>query len=124
MEEKENAESIARVVWEANRQLQIADGEDWPDEPWDAAPDERKALCIGTVNMVCAGGVRSPAVTHEFWAAGMILDGWRWSHEKRPEQRTHPSLIPWKELSPRAQLGQRLLVLIASEMMQAEADVL
>lgn len=121
---EENAESIARVVWEANRQLQIADEEDWADEPWDAAPEWRRQLCIGAVSLVCDGGVTDPAITHNFWLSGMYTDGWEWSHEKNPARKQHPSLIPWAELTPRAQLGQRLLVLITLEMMQASTDVL
>lgn len=115
----EAAENIARIVWETNRQLQIADGEDWPDVPWDSAPEERKNLCRGTVELVCDGSITSPQVAHEHWTVGMAIDGWIWSHEKDLQSKHHPSLIPWNELTPRAQLGQRFLVFITTEMMRA-----
>jgi hypothetical protein len=118
------AERVARVAWEANRQLQVADGEDWADEPWDSAPPERRALCIGAVSLVLQGGVTSPGVTHEYWAAGMAMDGWVWGPDKDLVRKQHPSLVPWAELTPRAQLGQRLLVLIAREMAAADQVVL
>lgn len=115
----ENVENIARIAWETNRTLQIADGENWPDEPWDSAPAERRQLCIGAVSLVCEGGVTDPAITHDYWSSGMLLDGWAWSHEKDLKRKKHPSLIPWEELTPRAQLGQRFLVFIATEMTRA-----
>lgn len=118
----ESAESIARVVWEANRQLQIADGEDWPDEPWDAAPEWRKNITTGTVSLVRSGIVANAGQAHEFWKHSMEIMEWEWSHEKNQARKQHPSLIPWEELTPRAQLGQRLLVLITREMMEAEPE--
>jgi hypothetical protein len=121
---KMEAERIARVAWEANRQLQIADGEDWPDEPWDAAPSERKQLCIATVSLVLEGGVTEPGMTHQFWRVGMEADGWVGGAEKDLGRKQHPSLVPWEELTPRAQLGQRLLVNIAREMAAVDQVVL
>jgi hypothetical protein len=118
--ETAECESIARVVWEANRTLQIADGEEWPDVPWDSASDERRGLCLDVVKMVCARVVQDPATAHEMWATGMALDGWVWDHEKDLERKTHPSLVPWNQLTPRGQLGQRFLVFIATEMTRAE----
>jgi hypothetical protein len=122
MRREMKAERIARVVWEANRQLQVADGEEWADEPWDAAPSERKALCAGAVSLVLQGGVTEPGVTHEYWVAGMVADRWEWGPDKDLTRKQHPSLIPWRELTPRAQLGQRLLVLITQEMAAVEED--
>jgi hypothetical protein len=121
MEKEWTAEGIARIAWEANRALQIADDEDWPDEPWDGAPEWRKNITVGTVVLV-RGGYISAEQAHEHWAHSMKLMGWTWSHEKNLERKKHPSLVPWDELTPRAQLGQRLLVLITQQVMLTESN--
>ena len=110
------ARGIARVAWEANRALQAEDGDVYIDEPWDAAPEWRQQLCTATVGAVRAGLVQTAGQAHEFWMTQMVMEGWRWGAEKDPERKRHPSLVPWADLSPRMQLGQRLLFLITQEM--------
>ncbi|MBF5005320.1 NAD-binding protein [Diaphorobacter caeni] len=36
---------------------------------------------------------------HQRWAAHRYLNGWRYGAERDDERRTHPSLLPWFELS-------------------------
>lgn len=119
-----DAEAVARVCWEANRQLQIADGEVYFDEPWDAAPEWRKKITVGTVTLVQSGIITGPGEAHEHWAHSMRLMEWKWGADKDPERRLHPSLVPWEELTPRGQLGQRLLFMITTEIAQADSVVL
>lgn len=117
------AERIARVAWEANRQLQVADADPYPDEPWDAAPEDLKTICMLTVANVCTGEIRHAREAHDDWRIGMVNLGWQWNHEKNPGNKVHPYLIPWREMTPRAQLGMRLLVLITTEIMEVEGYI-
>ncbi len=36
---------------------------------------------------------------HEVWSAGRIADGWRYGEDRNDELKTHPSLVPYSELS-------------------------
>lgn len=37
--------------------------------------------------------------THEVWSQGRLDDGWRWGKELNMDTKTHPSLIPYEDLS-------------------------
>ncbi|MEZ5448568.1 MAG: RyR domain-containing protein [Thiolinea sp.] len=37
--------------------------------------------------------------THEVWARQRIQDGWRYGEARDDEQRLHPGLVPYDELS-------------------------
>ena len=37
--------------------------------------------------------------THEVWARQRMADGWRWGARSDDEQKLHPSLVPYEELS-------------------------
>ncbi len=36
---------------------------------------------------------------HEVWSAGRIADGWKYGAERNDEFKTHPSLVPYNQLS-------------------------
>jgi hypothetical protein len=36
---------------------------------------------------------------HEVWAQGRIREGWRYGEKIDPELKTHPSLVPYGQLS-------------------------
>ncbi len=37
--------------------------------------------------------------THEVWSEGRIKDGWTYGETRNDEQKTHPCLVPYDELS-------------------------
>ncbi len=37
--------------------------------------------------------------THEVWAAGRVADGWVWGEKRDDENRVHPCLVEYDELS-------------------------
>lgn len=37
--------------------------------------------------------------THEVWARGRMSQGWRWGAVRDDENKTHPDLIPYDELT-------------------------
>ena len=37
--------------------------------------------------------------THEVWSAGRISQGWSYGPERNDEEKKHPCLIPYEELS-------------------------
>ncbi len=37
--------------------------------------------------------------THEVWAKGRMAEGWTYGEKKDDDLKTHPSLVPYEELS-------------------------
>ena len=37
--------------------------------------------------------------THEVWAAGKLAEGWRYGEKLDRENKTHPLLVPYKDLA-------------------------
>lgn len=37
--------------------------------------------------------------THEVWSKGRMDEGWRYGNNLNYEEKTHPSLVPYEELS-------------------------
>jgi RyR domain-containing protein len=109
---------IARVCWSTNLALQVVDGEAVPDVPWDAAPDWRRRLCTQAVELVDCGNILTAQEAHERWRGEMLRAGWRPGQHKNPEDRLHPSLVPWQQLSPRQRLGQELFIEITLRMLR------
>jgi hypothetical protein len=111
-------EGVARVCWEANRALQVRDGEIFPDEPWDAAPEWRRNAVMSIVDGIFRGNIKDAEQAHNHWWTWMATRQWECGDMKDPELRVHPSLRPWKDLTPRQQLAQRLNIHICQEVLE------
>jgi hypothetical protein len=118
-----DVEGIARIAWGANLALQVRDGEELPDEPWDAAPRVRRKACMFTVWQIMIGRAATPEQAHDAWTEYLTSRGWEYGEVKDPGERKHPSLRPWNELTARQQLAQRLNVHIVHEIMQSQETV-
>jgi len=61
----------------------------------------RKEQCRGeSVNQFTDDEIEILAkMEHLRWCAEKWLDGWQKGPSKDPDQRTHPNLVPWEELS-------------------------
>ncbi len=91
-------EHIARIAHEVNRgycqSLGAIDVPHWEE----CTPEHRRSMCEG-VEMHLAG-FRSPEAAHEAWMAKKWADGWVWGEEKSDEDKTHPCLVPFRQLPP------------------------
>ncbi len=47
---------------------------------------------------------------HEMWAQKRIADGWTYGNERNDKLKTHPSLVPYEELSDSEKSYDRALV--------------
>ena len=47
---------------------------------------------------------------HEMWAQKRIADGWKYGPERNDHLKTHPSLVPYEELSESEKSYDRALV--------------
>jgi DNA-binding transcriptional MerR regulator len=106
------AEDIARVVHAANRELQIVQGDPVPSPPWDEAPDYQVREAIAGVQEVLRNPELTAEQSHELWCDRMRADGWTHGDVKDVERRTHPTLLPWAELSRDQQLKDRLFIAV------------
>jgi hypothetical protein len=91
-------EDIARVCHEANRALQLAQGDPGiPVAPsWDDFPEGEKAGVTDGVRQALAG--RTPQELHESWCAFKLAGGWSYGPVKDAAAREHPCLVPYDAL--------------------------
>jgi len=105
-------EEVARVVHEANRALQAVDGDECPSPPWASEDPAVRALTVRGVGLVWRYGL-SPEALHDAWCAGKRAQGWTYGEVKSSAARTHPCLVPYRQLPERQQAKDRLLRAIA-----------
>jgi len=89
-------EEIARVCHEANRVLQVLDGDPTPSPAWDQAEPWQCDSAVDGVRKALAGA--GPEELHEQWCAFKRADGWVHGPVKDSVARTHPCLVPYAEL--------------------------
>lgn len=95
MERQAAVTVIARTVHEAIRASQAALGEKeappWLDAGW------MQDSSMEAVEF--ALGDPTPGAQHESWVAAKRRDGWSYGAEKSDAKKTHPSMVPFSDLS-------------------------
>ena len=109
-------EVVARAVHEAVRAYQGALGEA-EARPWSAAEWEREAT-LEAVELAIKNP--TPGAQHEEWCASKRRAGWRFGPIKDESKKTHPSLVPFEQLSATEQRKDAIIISIS----QALKDVL
>ena len=105
-------EEIARVCHEANRALQIANGED-PSPHWAASPNCQQNSCRAGVEEALGGA--DPETLFDRWAARRRALGWKYGPVRDEQRRTHPNLAgKWADLPPEQQVKDRLFCAIVA----------
>ena len=100
-------EQIARIAHEANRALCVATGDD-SQPPWDEAPEWQRSSAYNSVRFHLENPEAPASASHETWMQEKVEGGWRHGEVKDPDARTHPSLIPFEQLSPVEQAKDHL----------------
>lgn len=98
---------IAHVCHEANRALQIVLGEE-PSPPWEELDDETQASAVNGVDGVFSGN--TPEQSHESWMKFKLEHGWTYGPVKDQKAKTHPCLVPYKQLPMTQRLKDSLFV--------------
>lgn len=95
-----NPNSIAIIVHEANRALQVEQADPTiPVSPsWQALDDHTKASAIQGVRAIIEGTVTSPEQSHDNWMQFKVNDGWVWGPVKDVGKKEHPLLVPYYDL--------------------------
>jgi RyR domain len=100
-------EEIAPVVHAAMIALQAVDGDECPSPPWASEDPAVQALTVRGVALARSG---LPAeALHEAWCDGKRAQGWTYGEVKDRTARTHPCLVPYRQLPERQQAKDRLL---------------
>jgi hypothetical protein len=97
-------ESIARVVHEANRALQIEQADpSIPVSPsWDDLDEETRESAYLGVQMILDNPDTTHEESHAAWVEFKLTNGWTLGSVKDVEAKEHPLLVPYGEL-PAAQ---------------------
>jgi hypothetical protein len=94
---------IARVCHEANRALQVIQGD--PTIPvgpsWDDLDEETRRSAVSGVHGILDLG-NTPEQSHAGWMDFKIANGWVYGPVKDDELKTHPLLVPYSRLSSAA----------------------
>ena len=91
-------ERLARIVHEANRAYCIGQG-DMSQKDWDDTPEDIRESVRNGVRAIIDDPNHTPEQSHETWMAYKAAQGWVFGDTKDAEKKTHPSMIPYNELS-------------------------
>ena len=90
--------NIAQVCHEANIAFCKALGDE-SQPSWEDADNSIKGSAIQGVLYRINNPNHTPKDMHDNWMKFKIEDGWVYGPEKCPVNKTHPSLVPYEELS-------------------------
>lgn len=111
---------IAQVTHAANRQYALTLGEDV--KPWDELSKERQdGIVQGVVNYL-TGVTHSPEQAHESWLVTMRQNGWTYGEKRDEENKTHPYMKPYHELSMQQQRKDAMFVGIIKALSYGEGS--
>ena len=91
------AEVIAKVCHEVNKAFCEANG-DYSQKSWHEAEEWQKQSAIKGVEFAL-NNISTPADQHEAWVKEKTEAGWVYGPMKDSEKKTHPSIVPFDQLS-------------------------
>ena len=106
-------QEIASVCHEANRELCNALRDD-SQQSWMASPEWQRASAIAGVKF-CLDNPKAPAsANHNAWLKQKKAEGWVYGEVKDAEKKTHPCIVPYKDLPPEQQAKDHLFKAVVS----------
>jgi hypothetical protein len=107
-----NPTQIAQVCHEANRGLQAAAPSPGIPvaAPWDELDEHTRDSAVDGVQAVLNGA--DPRESHENWCRFKLDAGWRYGEVKDFDQKTHPCLVPYADLSDADRIKDDLFVAV------------
>lgn len=85
---------------------------------WDEASEEMRNTTIEGVYALLDEPEAGPGRSHENWMQRKIESGWIFGPNKDADKKTHPSLVPFSELSWNDQFKDILFVQTVRELQQ------
>lgn len=99
-------EQIAHICHEANRALQVTQGDPAPSPHFMEAPEWQVQSAYEGVQ--CAIDGATPEQLHESWLNSKVADGWCYGHVKDAVAKTHPCIVPYAELPAEQRLKDKV----------------
>lgn len=106
-----DVDAIARVCHEANRALQIING-DPVSVAWDDLDVETRESAVDGVLNALAGA--TPEESHANWSAFKRAHGWVYGPVKNDTTREHPCLVPYAQLPEEQRVKENLFLSIVA----------
>lgn len=103
--------SLARIIHEANRAFCSEIGDD-SQKPWTEAPTYNHQSAMVGVRAIIDNPELTPEDCHNAWMQAKLDDGWVYGEKKCYDQKTHPSLVPYDELSSSEKYKDWLVIAI------------
>jgi hypothetical protein len=98
---------IAAVAWAANAELQALHGDPCPSLPGDAQDAEAHAVTVAGIRAILDGA--TPQQVHETWVRAREMQGWTHGPAKDSRLKTHPCLLPYRDLPEHQRVKDRVL---------------
>lgn len=102
---------LAKMVHEANKAFCEGIGDN-SQVPWNEAPEYNHRSAMVGVKAICENPNLTPEECHDVWMEAKKADGWVYGEVKCRDNKTHPSLVPFAELSPSEQYKDCLVISI------------
>ena len=75
---------------------------------WHRAPDWQRESAINGVKFILDNPRSTPEKSHENWLKEKVEDGWTYGEVKDPEAKTHPCIMPYKDLPEEQKLKDHI----------------
>ncbi len=106
-----NAQQIAKVCHEANREYCRLIG-DYSQEHWDSAAPWQRESAIRGVEYALAHPDAPASSQHEAWLNDKLREGWVYAAVKDPTKKHHPCILPYAELPPEQRVKDALFLAV------------
>ena len=117
-----DVEKIAAVFHEANRRYS-AETDDISHKPWEETSWAVKQSAIAGVVYVKENPDAPLSFQHDQWCKRKIIDGWMFGIEFNEEEKKHPCIRPYEQLSGHQKVKDRLFRAIVKSLTEGETDV-
>ncbi len=97
----------AQIAHQANKAWCSYIGDD-SQLDWPVAPNWAKTSACDGVRFHRDNPDAGDEASHENWLALKLEEGWVYGREKNPDLKTHPCMVPFRDLSPEQQFKDRL----------------
>lgn len=114
---------IAAVCHEANRELTRILKDVPLQAHWDDCDADMKAMVLKGIEWRCNNPDAPASASHEAWMQDRLSLGWVLGPERSNEKKTHPALVPYKDLPPGVQLKDKVFVSIILALRDAPTPV-
>ncbi len=102
---------IAQVAHETNRTYCQTIG-DYSQYSWASCPQWQRDSAMNGVRAIERGIVTRPEQSHENWLMYKEDEDWKYGLVKDEEEKTHPCMVPFKELPHEQQMKDHLFFAI------------